>query len=81
MIEIDKGMDDQTYYTLYVAMFGQDNLNSWTDAELSNPNEFIDWAINECHVMDDLPDYSERDVRNMLLSVFNREYRLYKGGQ
>lgn len=68
------GIDAETYETLRAYMFGQElPTTGWSKEDLKHPEEFIDWIFEMFDWQADLPGYTEEDVREMALAVFNHE--------
>lgn len=73
-------MNAEIYDILRMAMFGCNSLSIWSEKELADRNQFIEWAIKDSNVLADLPDYTESEVRIMLSEVFDEELKGYRRG-
>lgn len=76
-------MDGRIYEICRAAMFGQDSLSAWTDEDLENKQDFIDWALNVAEIMEQMKldgygEYTREEVAAFLSEVFDEELQEYR---
>jgi hypothetical protein len=73
-------MNPEEYDACRAAMFGQRSLGDWSDEDLEDPAPFIEWALAVGGLPDELPEYTEDELRDMCAKVFSDELAEYRRG-
>lgn len=73
-------MTPEEYDACRAAMFGQRSLGDWSDEALEDPAPFIEWALAVGGLPDELPEYTEDELRDMCAKVFSDELAEYRRG-